>query len=812
MLKIHYHRPEGDYANWTMWTWDLSNNEKKYDINPIKNDSFGTIFKLDLEKYDGCESIGILPKFGDWEEKDGGDRIYNLDNKKDIYIVSGKPEIFYKKPDITPFISKVFIDGKKTISVILSKSITLDSINDTFFKVKNGKKRLKIHDVNGLKNRNGKYQIFIIKMKENLPIDLSFLRNIEVSATGFKGQTVNLRGILDSKDFTWNGPLGVVISPNKTSFYIYSPDVDKIEVLIFNEPNRIISKTYELSYLKNGVYSIEIPEKLSGKYYKYRVTNGENILELIDPYSKCNIGFDDFSYITDPKEHSNVTETTPLKMKDAIIYELHIRDFTISENSGITKKGKYSGIVEKGTKLERSFKIKTGLDHLKELGVNVIQIMPVQQFDHDENSEDYNWGYMPVHYFALDGYYAEDKKRSGRIHEFKNLVDKLHEEGFKVVIDVVYNHTAEGSGHPISFLGFAPWYYYRTDIIGNFENGSGCGNEFRSEAPMANRVVIDSMRYFVEYFGIDGFRYDLMGLIDFNTLIMAEKELRTIKPDILIYGEPWGGGDSSFECHGKGVQYNRNFSVFNDTFRDAMKGSVWNSDPGYIQKGYNKEKIMNGIYGSVTDFAFSPEETINYIDCHDNRTFLDRLILTSGTDENQLIKMTKFGAAILFTSQGVPFIHSGQEILRSKGGCHNSYDQPDSVNKFPWENKRKYLDVFKYYKDLIKLRKDHPMFRMNSADAIKENLKFLDHHLGIEIPENVIAYRLTRGRSSDSWIEAIVIFNPENYDVIVNLPSRNYKIGLNGNKYYPKGIKYKRKLVSDSVRVASKTAMILFKQ
>jgi hypothetical protein len=176
MLKIHYHRPEGDYANWTMWTWDLSNNKKKYDLNPIKNDSFGTLFKLDLKNYDGCETIGILPKFGDWEEKDGGDKIYNLKNEKEIYIVSGKSEIFYKKPDITPFISKVFIDGKKTISVILSKSINLDSINDTFFKVKNGKTRLKIHDVNGLKNTNGKYQIFIIKMKEALTDDLSFFK------------------------------------------------------------------------------------------------------------------------------------------------------------------------------------------------------------------------------------------------------------------------------------------------------------------------------------------------------------------------------------------------------------------------------------------------------------------------------------------------------------------------------------------------------------------------------------------------------------------------------------------------------------
>ena len=220
---------------------------------------------------------------------------------------------------------------------------------------------------------------------------------------------------------------------------------------------------------------------------------------------------------------------------------------------------------------------------------------------------------------------------------------------------------------------------------------------------------------------------------------------------------------------------------------------------------------MRGIYGSITDFAYKPEESINYIDCHDNRTFFDRLIFTSGTDEKKLIKMTKLGAAILFTSQGVPFIHSGQEILRSKKGSHNSYNLPDSINRFPWENKRKYFEVFKYYRDLIKLRKEHPMFRMATSEEVKGNLKFLDHHFGIEMAGNTIAYQLTAGTSGDSWKEAIVIFNPENYDVVIHLPNSGYKIGLDEKGYYPAGKKYRKKLVGDSIRVPMKSSMILFK-
>ncbi len=634
---------------------------------------------------------------------------------------------------------------------------------------------------------------------------------ISISAIGYKPVAPRLRGILDTRDFVWNGPLGVVCSPEKTIFYLYAPDVDKLELLLFDKPEDTPVEIKKMTYLKNGVYSLEINQKLSGKYYKYRVYRNDTVIDVLDPYSKCIKGYRGYSYIVDPSVYTPVTSTADMKMKDAIIYELHVRDFTISKNSGIKNKGEYPGFTEKNTFLLDDKKIKTGLAHLKELGVNVIQIMPVQSFAHEEGSEDYNWGYMPAHYFAIEGWFAKDKSGHNRIIEFKKLVDALHKEGFKVVIDVVYNHTAEGTGTPISFMGLAPWYYYRTNVQGYFENGSGCGNEFRTEAPMARRLIIDSMRYFVEFFGVDGFRYDLMGLIDYDTLIEVEKELREIKSDILIYGEPWGGGSSSFQCHGKGVQYDKGFSVFNDTFRDALKGSVWNMDPGYIQNGSNREKVLKGIYGSVTDFACRPYESVNYIDCHDNHTFYDRLLLTSNNDKNNIIDQTKLGAAILLTSQGVPFLHSGQEILRSKGGCHNSYDKPDSVNKYPWINKKKYLDVFKYYQGLIKMRKDHPIFRFEEAWEVKENLRFLDIHLGIELPGNTIAYQLLRGNSNDEWNEAIVIFNPGTYEVSIQIPGKNYKIALDNKKYYPKGKLIKKKKISDFISIPARSTLILSK-
>ena len=296
-----------------------------------------------------------------------------------------------------------------------------------------------------------------------------------------------------------------------------------------------------------------------------------------------------------------------------------------------------------------------------------------------------------------------------------------------------------------SFEGLVPGYYYRRKSDGSYWNGSGVGNEFRSEAPMAQRFIIDSVKYWVTEYQVDGFRFDLMGLIDLETMKLLTKELKAIDPNLLIYGEPWSAGETPITITNKGKQRGKNFAVFNDNFRDALKGSVFQPrEKGYIQTGNNIEKIKIGIMGSIQDFVDSPQESLNYVECHDNHTFWDRLMISTIDDSNltdaNRRAMARLGAAILFTSQGIPFFQSGQEFLRSKGGNENSYNKPDAINMIRWQQKAANYDIYQYYQGLIALRNNHPIFRLTTSEEIKQAIKFFDQDLGYQLPASVIAY------------------------------------------------------------------------
>ena len=312
---------------------------------------------------------------------------------------------------------------------------------------------------------------------------------------------------------------------------------------------------------------------------------------------------------------------------------MHIRDFTVDENSGVTNKGKYLGFVEKGTTIPKS-NISTALDHLLELGINTVQLMPVQCFEHDQLSSKYCWGYMSVNFNSPDGWYTTNPYDDSRVKEFKQMVDVLHKNGIKVVMDVVYNHTAESNPQiRYNFNGILPNFYYRTHPDGSYWNGSGCGNEIRSEHPMVRRFIIESLKYWVETYKIDGFRFDLMSLLDIITIKEIAHTLKSMYPNIFLYGEPWTAGDTSLSPSiSKGFQRSEGFAVFNDNFRDALKGPCYKIYPGYFQNGENIEQVKRGIIGSITDFTDSPLETINYITCHDGRILWDQITISTANN------------------------------------------------------------------------------------------------------------------------------------------------------------------------------------
>jgi pullulanase len=329
-----------------------------------------------------------------------------------------------------------------------------------------------------------------------------------------------------------------------------------------------------------------------------------------------------------------------------------------------------------------------------------------------------------------------------------------------------------------SFEGLVPGYYYRRKPDGSYWNGSGVGNEFRSEAPMARRFIIDSVKYWVTEYQIDGFRFDLMGLIDLATMTQLTEELRAIDKNLLIYGEPWSAGDTPIQITNKGKQRQRGFAVFNDNFRDALKGGVFKPrERGFVQAGINIEQVKQGIKGSIDDFTASPLETINYVECHDNHTFWDRLIASTFDDsaitDADRRAMNKLGAAIIFTAQGIPFFQSGQELLRSKGGDENSYNKSDAVNMIRWQQKVTNYDLFLYYRGLIALRNAHPLLRLETGSAVNEAVHFLDQN---SIPAHTIAYTIKDVTGKDSWQNALLLFNANNQAVKIPIPNGRWQV------------------------------------
>jgi pullulanase len=379
---------------------------------------------------------------------------------------------------------------------------------------------------------------------------------------------------------------------------------------------------------------------------------------------------------------------------------------------------------------------------------------------------------MTVNFNSPEGAYATRQDDLSRVREAKEMIDAFHRKGLKVIMDVVYNHTAETRSKVYNFNALAMDYYYRVNPDGTYSNGSGCGNEFKSEAPMARKFLIDSLLHWVRDYKVDGFRFDLMGLMDLDTVTAAVRALRAVKPDILIYGEPWTAGTTPVRGVRKGSQRSAGYAVFNDNFRDAIKGSVFSLDDlGYVEAARNRDAVMKGIRGSVDDFTDGPLETINYVSCHDNHTLWDRIDLSAkGATSDEKVRMDELANALVLTSQGIPFIQAGEEFLRTKNGEDNSYNLPDAINRLDWTRKKENIAVFDYYRDLIAMRKAHPAFRMGTVEQVRENLKFYEE-LGLKVEPPAIAYMLYGGRVRDSWERIVVLVNPEKTPMEFALPA-----------------------------------------
>ncbi len=621
---------------------------------------------------------------------------------------------------------------------------------------------------------------------------------------------------------------GVFWSPTETRFTLWAPTAVKVELRLYlNGENSKPERSVMLNPGKQGIWSLTIKENLHNWFYTFRVNDGEWLQEVPDPYAKA-VGVNGQRGMivnleaTHPEGWKDDKGPSLVEYTDAIIYEVHIRDFSISENSGMKNKGLYLAFTEEGT--VSPLGEKTGIDHLSELGITHVHLLPVADFqsvDEEKPLARYNWGYDPQNFNVPEGSYASDPYDGAvRIREFKQLVQRLHQRGIGVVLDVVYNHTGLTKGSV--FNQTVPGYFYRQNPDGSFSNASGCGNELATERSMVRKFILDSLRYWIREYHIDGFRFDLLGIYDLDTVREIIAETRKEHPGILLYGEGWAADWSPMPENKRAVKQNiRNLegmAVFNDDLRDALKGdhSHRNSRGFVSQLPLREEAVKFGVVGAIyhpqivysyvesshEPWANHPVQCVNYVSCHDNYTLFDKLTMSvDGADSSLIRMMVKLAGAIVLTSQGIPFLHAGDEFCRTKNGHGNSYNASDAINRIDWIGKSVYRDVFDYYRKLIAIRRNHPLFRRFTADQVREQLNFC-----IQYQVGVVSYCINNLQNDDCWQRVIVVFNGNNHSVNVPLPEGQFLVIAEGDTIDETGI---RELEKEYAEVASVSMLML---
>lgn len=629
--------------------------------------------------------------------------------------------------------------------------------------------------------------------------------------------------------------LELVYKPEQSVFTLWAPTASKARLNLYSsgeggEPEEQL----DMEMADDGTWRVSIDRDLKGSFYTFQIEKDGNWLDETPGIWAKAVGINgNRAAIIDWNETNpegwESDRAPELKMySDIILYELHHRDFSIAPNSGIKNKGKFLALTETGTKTPEGEA--SGIDHLKELGVTHIHILPSFDFATVDETRlednDYNWGYDPKNYNVPDGSYSTDPANPVvRIREFKEMVKSLHQNGLRIVLDVVYNHTA--STDQSNFNLTVPGYFYRQNPDGSYSNGSGCGNETASERDMVRHYIIESVKFWAKEYHIDGFRFDLMGIHDIETMNRLREELQKIDPTIFIYGEGWVAGDSPLPVEKRAVRDNvsqmEGIAVFCDDFRDGVRGSTFDEKhPGYasgnINGNYEPVKFgvvggtqhpqvdYNGLLYSSGPYAAAPSQIVNFVACHDGYCLVDKLKLSVEGDHaaDELLPIDKLVHTIMLTAQGVPFIRGGEEVMHDKKGEPNSFRSPDSINEIDWSLKAKNRDLFDYIKGLIALRKAHPAFRIPTVEGLQEWLHFLDTG-----DSGVIAYTLGEYANGDEWKEILVAYNGNRHEAEINIPEQEWTVVCRNGEI---NLDSQDHLSGGNVQIAPSSALILYRQ
>lgn len=608
----------------------------------------------------------------------------------------------------------------------------------------------------------------------------------------------------------------VSYSPKQTTFKLNAPQKPILRIYDTGRGGNAIKKI-KMKQTATNVWETTINGDLKGKFYTFDIGRGETP----GVFAKA-VGINGHRgaivdmQTTNPTGWNNDHRLTLKNPADLIIYEMHHRDFSIDPSSGLVNKGKFLALTEQ-----------KAIKHLKELGVNAVHILPSFDFasidESNTTTPQYNWGYDPLNYNVPEGSYSFDAEQpTRRILEFKQMVQALHKAGIRVILDVVYNHTFDIAGG--NFDRTFPMAYYRYTADGKPSNGSGCGNETASEKSLMRQFMLESMKYWVNEYHIDGFRVDLMGIHDIETMNIIRKELSAIDPNIFIYGEGWTAGTCAYPTEKLALKAHikqmPDIAAFSDELRDALRGPFSDNKQAAFLGGVPgfEESIKAGIAGMIAHpqinytkvnytkepWANQPTQMISYVSCHDDMCLTDRLkasIPETEYDLDELIRLDELAQTAIFTSQGIPFMLSGEEMLRDKKGVHNSFNSPDEINHLDWNNLKKYPQLFNYYKGLIQMRKNHPAFRLGNAELVRKHLEFLPTQ-----HDCLVAFRLKDHAGGDKWNNIYVVLNGNNTIQSINIPKGKYTIVANNGVINEGG---NGEMEGGEITIDAQTALIL---
>ena len=751
-LTVHYQRPGGDYQSWNLWLWKNISAPGDVDV----------------------DSNGV-----------------NFTSQDDF----GK-------------IAKVQIDGMdkfESIGIIVRKGSweTKDIGEDRFI--------TQIPD-------DGNVEIWLRQGDPNIHYSIP-------TTPVAKNPVLDQIALYDSPEFiskyTYTGnDLGVTYTKKATTLRVWAPTAKAVNVVTYKESNSPYSsgKLTPMKYDVKGTWVATLKGDQDGTVFNYRVqVNGFNN-EAVDPYVRATTvnglrGVIVDLSSTNPKGWGMTKPRFSGKPTDAIIYELHVRDLSMDASSGFpaAQKGKYIAFTNTNTSHNGQ---KTGVAAIKDLGVTHVELLPIFDFATvDENNPTFNWGYDPQNYNVPEGSYSADPTNPKlRITELKSAILALHKQGLRINMDAVYNHVSNASSFSQNLI--VPNYFFRRDDNGNLTSGSGCGNDVASERPMVRKFIVDSVKYWANEYNMDGFRFDLMGLMDIKTINEITTALNKIDPTILVIGEGWNMGTlpANQRANQLNIEKLSRVSHFNDQIRDGIKGSVFDSaDTGFATgKFTSKMNVMAGIVGNI-DYSTeivtkwtttTPGQSVNYVESHDNMTLVDK-IKASVKDANpsDIAQLSQFATSIAFLSQGLPFMQAGQEFLRSKGGDTNSYKSSDLVNSLKWSTKATNASTVKFYQGLIALRKAHPAFRMTTTDQVRKNLAFLTS------PEGTIAYSLDGSAVKDPASTLVVVHNANTSTQTITLPkSGSWSILVEAGRA---GNSVLRKVTGNSIQIAARSTLVL---